>query len=73
MSKKRQSKHQPNTTTKEFVGKPGQVRTILLLPFWKECFPWIPKITTTTTTRTAHHTRGGAKSNKNKAKEQPPN
>ncbi len=43
----------------------GHVLTILLLPFWKECFPWLPKITTTT--RRAPH-RGDPKAAKTKHK-----
>ncbi len=65
LSKKRQSKRQPNTTTKEFVGKPGHVRTILLLPFWKECFPLDSKNHNNNKEST---TQGGPKSNKNKTK-----
>jgi hypothetical protein len=74
-SKKRQSKRQPNTTTKEFVGKPGQVRTILLLPFWKECFFPLDSKNHNYNNKEESTTPGGDPkiSNKNKAKGQPPN
>jgi hypothetical protein len=75
LSKKTQSKRQPNTTTKEFVGKAGRPRTNNLVVAILEGM--LPLASKNHNNNKESTTQGGPKSSKNKtqnkAKGQPPN